>query len=296
MADANITLLSVQTTRDFLTARKMEQEERTFTERSASFKDKWDLDAKLLEVYKNEETMLIKNQSIGGQTGVKATELKESLDLQRQRLTEVYGKELEIQKRIISDQQEFERNRMQLAEISRKKDSISNIVTALVDSKETRTVNFKLRYNVKDAGWFPTYDVRVNEVNEPLSVLMNANVYQRSGETWKNISLLLSTGNPNDNATPSDLQPWMLGFYDPSVSVRGQSVQGTYTGRITDEKNQPVSGATVMTKGTRAATSTDENGFFKIQTTSMASSLVISAVGYQAKEVRGQAGIFYHRT
>ena len=136
-----------------------------------------------------------------------------------------------LQKRIISDQQDYEKTRMQLVQISKKKDSISNIVTALVDSKETRTVNFKLLYNVKDAGWFPTYDVRVNDVTGPLSVLMNANVFQRSGETWKNISLLLSTGNPNDNATPSELQPWMLGFYDPSVSLRGQSVQGTYIGQ-----------------------------------------------------------------
>src|SRR5450432_3292178 len=47
-ADANITLLSVQTTRDFLSERKIEQEERTFIDRSASYKDKWDLDAKLL--------------------------------------------------------------------------------------------------------------------------------------------------------------------------------------------------------------------------------------------------------
>ena len=292
MADANITLLSVQTTRDFLSARKMEQEEKTLAERSAGYKDKWDLDTKLLDVYKNEEAMLIKNQAIGGQTGVRATELKESLDLQRQRLTEVYGKELEIQKRIISDQQDYERTKMQWVEISKKKDSISNIVIALVDSKETRTVNFTLRYNVKDAGWFPTYDVRVNEVNKPLSVLMSANVFQRSGETWKNIFLLLSTGNPNDNATPSDLQPWMLGFYDPSVSVRGLSVQGTYMGRVTDDKNQPVSGASVTIKGTRTGTATDENGFFKIQTTSPASALFISAVGYQAKEVMARSGYF----
>jgi hypothetical protein len=291
-ADANITLLSVQTTRDFLSERKIEQEERTFIDRSASYKDKWDLDAKLLEVYKNEEAMLIKNQSIGGQTGVKATELKESLDLQRQRLTEVYGKELEIQKRIITDQQDYEKTRMQLGQFSKKKDSISNIVTALVESKETRTVNFKLLYNVKDVGWFPTYDVRVNEVNEPLSVLMNANVYQRSGETWKNISLLLSTGNPNDNATPSELLPWMLGFYDASVSMRGQSVQGTYTGRVTDEQNQPVSGASVMIKGTRGVSATDENGFFKIQTSSPAASLIISAVGYESKEVPARPGYF----
>jgi hypothetical protein len=291
-ADANITLLSVQTKRDYLTARKIDQEERTLLDRSVALKDKLDVDAKLLDVYKNEEAMLIKNQSIGGQTGVKASELKESLDLQRQRLTEVYGKELDIQKHIIADQQDFERNRLQLLQIGKKKDSISNIVTALVESRETRTVNFKLLYNVKDAGWFPAYNVRVNEITEPLSVLMNANVYQRSGETWKNISLRLSTGSPNENATPSEIQPWMLGFYDPSVSYRGQKSPGVVSGRVTDEENQPIIGASITNRGIGSGAVSDENGYFKIQNNSGYATIVISAVGYMTKEVRGRPGYF----
>ncbi|HEY4966252.1 MAG TPA: DUF4140 domain-containing protein, partial [Puia sp.] len=63
-ADANITLLSVQTTRDFLSERKIDQEERNLMERAGGFKDKLDADNSLLEVYKNEESMLSKNQSI----------------------------------------------------------------------------------------------------------------------------------------------------------------------------------------------------------------------------------------
>jgi hypothetical protein len=204
----------------------------------------------------------------------------------------VYGKELEIQKRLILDQQDYDKTRMQLTEISKKKDSINYIVTALVDSKESRTVNFQLLYNVKDAGWFPAYDVRVNNVSEPLSVLMNANVFQRSGETWKNISLFLSTGNPNDNATPSILPPWMLGFYDPSVSIRSQNNLGVVSGRIIDDKNQPVAEATVSIKGLGIATTTDANGFFKIQPVPNYSRIVISSIGFESKEIEGKPGYF----
>ena len=107
-ADANITLLSVQSTRDFLTARKIEQDERNFIDRTNMLKDKLDLDGRLMDVCKNEEAMLIKNQAIGGQSGVKAQELREALDLQRQRLTEVYVKELEIQKRLLNEKQDLE--------------------------------------------------------------------------------------------------------------------------------------------------------------------------------------------
>jgi len=291
-ADANITLLSVQATKDFLTAGKIDQEVKDFMDRMNSLQDKFNMDNKLLDVYKNEEAMLIKNQEIGGQAGVKTTELKEALDFQKARLTDVYGKELEIQKRLKSEGQEMDKYIAQLREISKKKDSISYIVTALVDNKETRTVNFQLLYNVKDAGWYPTYDIRVSEITAPLNVVMNANVFQRSGESWKNISLQLSTGSPNDNATPTNLEPWPLGFYDPSVSVRTQGTRGEISGRVTNEKGEPINGAFVTIKASGKSTVTDVNGFFKMQSTTYGGVMDISYVGYEPKEIALRPGYF----
>jgi hypothetical protein len=292
-ADANITLLSVQSKKDFLSERKIEQEEKNFIEHTSSLNDKLNLDMKLLDVYKNEEAMLIKNQAIGGQSGVKTAELKDALDLQRQRLSEVYQKQIEIQKRIVAEQQEMQKFKSQMLEISRKKDSISYIVTALIESKETRNIKFQLLYNIKDAGWYPTYDVRINDVTQPLSILMNANIFQQSGETWKDVPLMLSTGNPDDNATPSQLQPWMLGFYDPSVTFKNQGMQqGMAMGRITDEIGNPIAGAIVTIKGTGNSVTTDANGFFKIQNFSGNSTIVASSVGYQSKEVAAKPGYF----
>jgi hypothetical protein len=289
-ADANITMLSIQTNKDFLSVRKMDQEEKSLSELTNAARDKYDQDSKLLEVFRNEETMLLKNQAIGGQSGVKASELKESLDLQRQRLTEIYNKQIEIQKRLVADQHEFDKYKSQLYEISKKKDSVNYLVYVLIDSKETRTVNFHLEYNVKDAGWYPTYDVRVDDVTKPLDITMNANVFQRSGETWKNISLMLSTGSPNENVTPSLLQPWMIGFYDPSFQLRGKANNSTVSGRIVDNLNQPLWGATVSVKGHSAATVSDENGFFKLYNISNGEIISISEVGYESKEVVARPG------
>ncbi|HEY5367816.1 MAG TPA: mucoidy inhibitor MuiA family protein [Hanamia sp.] len=291
-ADADITLFSVQTTKDFMSARKIDEEEKSFIDKNNTLQDKLDLDNKLLEVYKNEETMLIKNEAIGGTTGVKTAELKDALDLHRQRLTEVYQKELGIQKRINSEKNDLEISKAQLQQFSKKRDSISYIVTALIDSKATKNVNFNLLYNVKDAGWYPTYDVKVKDVTAPLEVLMNANVFQRSGETWKNVSLILSTGNPNENATPSQLQPWMLGFYDPSVSFRNDGNYSTATGRVTDENGEPIAGATVMIENGTAGTSTDKNGFFKLQNVSGSGTLVVTAVGFESKQLVANLGYF----
>ena len=293
-ADANITLLSVQTEKDFFSRRKVEDDETNLIERRGNLSIKIENDQKLLLVYKNEEDMVIKNQAIGGSTGVKAEELKKALDLQRERLSEIYQKQLEIERRLKSQMQELETVGRQLKEISKKKDSISYSVVALVDSKESRNIKFQIIYTVKDAGWYTTYDARVNELGKPLNFLMNANVHQRSGETWKDVSLLLSTGSPSDNATASLLQPWMLGFYDPSVQwMKNQSnVPGLVSGRVVDESAQPIVGATVQVKGSSLATITDANGFFRLQNISTSGILVISSVGYSPKEVQIRPGYY----
>ena len=64
------------------------------------------------------------------------------------------------------------------------------------------------------------------------------------------------------------------------------------TGRVTDDKGEPVSFATVKVKGTKTAISADENGFFRI-TVPENGTLVFSASGSEIKEVNtaGQGSV-----
>lgn len=284
-ANENITLLSVQAAKDFLTERQTEAQEQQLIDTITKLKSAIALDKKLFDVYKNEENMLIKNEAIGGQAGVKTSELKEALDLHRQRLTEVYKKQLEIENAIAAKENNLKALSEQLQEFSRKKDSVNYVVTALVESKTPANVKFQLSYNVKDAGWYPAYDIRVKNVIEPLEFLMNANVFQRSGETWKNVTLSLSTGNPNENNTPSQLQPWRLGFYNPYTNVRNAMQTGVVSGRVTNENGEPIAGASVMIKGTPKGTATDANGFFKLSEVPAGSVVQVSLIGYETKDV-----------
>jgi hypothetical protein len=291
-ADANITLLSVQAIKDFSSQRRLEADERSLIDKRTDLQDRIASENRLLQVYKKEEEMLTKNQAIGGQAGVKTEELKQALDLHRARMTEVLQKQMELEKSIASQQKELTRVGQQLLEIGKKRDSVNYTVTALIDSRETQHIKFQLFYTVKDAGWYPTYDVRVNDITRPLNVLMNANVFQRSGETWKDVAIQLSTGNPGDNATPSELQPWMLGFYDPSVAwLKSQAtLPGVVSGRVMDESGNPIGGAAVQIRAGNLATQTDANGFFKLQNIPVNSSMVITALGFNAKEIKAKPG------
>lgn len=52
------------------------------------------------------------------------------------------------------------------------------------------TVTFTLSYYVKNAGWFPSYDIRSESLTEPLSITYKANIFQHTGEAWKNVALV----------------------------------------------------------------------------------------------------------
>lgn len=57
------------------------------------------------------------------------------------------------------------------------------------------------------------------------------------------------------------------------------------TGKVVDEKGQPVPGASVTEKGTKNVTQTNSNGSFTIDVVNKEATLVISFIGYQSKEV-----------
>ncbi|MEI9910816.1 MAG: carboxypeptidase-like regulatory domain-containing protein [Bacteroidota bacterium] len=59
----------------------------------------------------------------------------------------------------------------------------------------------------------------------------------------------------------------------------------TVTGKINDEKGNPVAGATIQVKGTAQATTSLPDGTFSISTPQSKAVLVITAVGYKATQV-----------
>jgi TonB-linked SusC/RagA family outer membrane protein len=64
----------------------------------------------------------------------------------------------------------------------------------------------------------------------------------------------------------------------------------TVNGRVTDEKGDPISGASVQVKGTRTGTTVNTDGTFTLKAANGAS-LVISALGYESKTVAAAANV-----
>lgn len=64
----------------------------------------------------------------------------------------------------------------------------------------------------------------------------------------------------------------------------------TVTGTVFDDRNAPLSGATVTVKGSTLSTSTNQDGSFRLQVPANARTLVVSYVGMQSKELAVGSG------
>jgi hypothetical protein len=128
----------------------------------------------------------------------------------------------------------------------------------------------------------------VKDISSPINLQYKANVFQSSGEDWKDVKLFLSTGNPNENGTKPVINPWYLKYvyaYQPvSNTIQGTYTAGVVSGVVADPNGNPIPGVSVILKGTRTGVSADNNGSFRINS-KPGDVLTISGVGYEPREV-----------
>src|SRR5688572_22701848 len=75
----------------------------------------------------------------------------------------------------------------------------------------------------------------------------------------------------------------MLGLFVLCTQLLAQT--RTIAGRVTDETGNAVFAASVLVKGTRVGTTTDNNGNFSFSIPANAKTLIISGVGFAEQEV-----------
>jgi uncharacterized protein (TIGR02231 family) len=217
-SEGDVAIQSVTHEKDFLGAKPSIAEITKLENQRETIQDKIALDKSLLTVYKREEEMLIKNQLIVGQnTGLKAMDLKESVDFQRLRMTEVLAKQLELDKIIKKAEIEALKITNQIAQITGNRGEETSVVVVTVLSNNATNVNFTLSYFVANTNWTPSYDLRVKDISKPLNLTFKANINQNSGEDWKDVKLSLSTGEPRKQGNAPVFGTW---YIEPVPQVR----------------------------------------------------------------------------
>lgn len=245
-----------------------------------------------LEVLSEKQSLLNANKNLGGQnSGATVAQLKVAMEFYEAEITRIKEEQIQVQRSIMLKTKEKTQLENQLRELNQQKSLPGSEVEIRISAEKSSSGSFDLTYLVANAGWFPKYDIRVDNVKSPLELTYKAEVFQNTGIDWKNVKLKFSNGTPNQSGVVPELTPWKLNFARNTVferSIPGMVVPGSIrnvSGKVVDQSGQPLPGVSVTVQGSTIGTVTDAGGNYNLTLPNGARSLVASFVGYRSREV-----------
>ncbi len=248
--------------------------------------------AEEISVLQMEEKLLLDNSDIMGSTSnYQVSTMVETAAFYRKRINEIRLAKLAINKKIEDEKTALTNDLSRLNQhISKQLIQYSEILIAL-ESPQTIKSELAVSYCVKSAGWSPSYDFRVQDVDKPLKIVYNALVFQSTGEDWNKVNLTLSNGNPALGGEKPALMPVIFGSRSVEYNRNADLGSGTLQGRLTDTQTGealPFVNVLLM-QGDHAiaGTATDFDGHYIFRPVSSGNyTISASYVGYQSVQER----------
>mgnify|MGYP001129153246 CR=1 FL=1 len=243
VGDGEYRLVSVSTEMDFLAAEQFNPEISVLKDSLENLSDAHQNTQDILDSYLAEQAVLNTNKDLGGNNqNVTVAQIKEAGEFYRKRTLEINQAitKLKKEKRRLSET--IETLRFQLVELNYNENQRSNQVVVLLDCDETKAIEMSLKYLVSDCGWAATYDLSAIDINQKINLKYKAQVYNNTGNDWKDVALTLSTGDPNLSASHPELSPWYLNYYSAAY-INSKSDKKYYApkGLEQDYRNDVVS-------------------------------------------------------
>ena len=280
-ANGAITVLSVNHQQNFIDKLEKQEEVTQLETKFALIGSKINLEQTYLSIIKEELDFLKENRNIGGKNQqVSVLNLKDASNFYSTKLTALKLKEIERNNALNKLRKEHNDIRNQLNTIRSQKEFPNGEIVVKVDAKNATNADFEISYVVSNAGWFPSYDIRAKNINEPVELVYKANVKQDTKVSWNNVKLKLSSAEPNISGIIPELQTYFLN-YNSSPPVYGKKIN--QVSGIVSDNSGPIPGASIVVEGTTIGTSTNFNGQYNISVPNDAKNLVYSFVGLKTQ-------------
>ena len=280
-ADGEVMVLSVNHQQNFINKLEKPKElvelEKSYFDTDAKIK----LENTYLNIIKEEIGFLQDNRTIGGKNQeLSVANLKEASLFYSTKLTNLKLKEIEHLKNLSHLTEKKVELEQQIKLVSSKKEFSTGEILVKINSKKNTVVPFELSYLVSNAGWFPSYDIRAKNINEPIELVYKANVRQDTKVDWNQVKLKLSSSEPNISGIAPELKTFYLNYNSipPSYGKQITLVKG----KVVDESGV-LPGTTVNVKGTTIGTTTDFDGNYNISVPNNATHLTFSFVGMETQ-------------
>ncbi len=276
--DGDVTVMSVNHQQNFLNNPEESKQRTELLARIKEIDKKMDLESMYLSIISEDLEFLKENRDLGGTQSVLITTVKEGADFFSARLTALKLKELERTNGMAALNKERETLMSQLNKKGEEKVWATGEILVLVEAKKPVTLKSEISYIISNASWYPSYDIRANNITDPLEIVYKANIRQDSKCDWKNVKLKLSSYNPTVSAVAPELKTYYLG-YNTKPPVYQQDLSSV-SGSITDLNGEPIPSVSVRVKGSNVATISNLRGYYSITLPANMRELEFSMVGY----------------
>jgi len=102
-----------------------------------------------------------------------------------------------------------------LAERTRTQGNGAQVVAVTVTLAASADADVKLSYQVNGPGWTPAYRALLDTATRKVRIERQALVAQATGEDWRGVKLVLSTGQPRRETTGRTPSAWRIGIEPP---------------------------------------------------------------------------------
>jgi uncharacterized protein (TIGR02231 family) len=172
------------------------------------------------------EAFLVANRAIlVKETTFTLEQLKNVMELYTSNMDQVKMSVLKKNRLIKDYEKQIAVLQQQIADKIGKQQLPSGEISVSVSSEKPVSGKLSFSYVVTNAGWYPSYDIRVDDITKPVNIFYKANVFQNTGVTWKDVKLSFSNATPWVSGDVPVLYPWFVDYYapEPKLMIRGYS-------------------------------------------------------------------------
>jgi len=236
-SDEKLTILSIEFSTDFLkpviqstVIKRMEDSVEAINKEINKITVILRTDNELLDLLKSNREMR------GTQTGLSVSELMKMMEYYKTKSLETQNDIAQYQEKVNKLNETMQKLKQQIDEEEQKNNQTTGRLLLQVISPLAGNCNLTISYITAKASWNPSYDIRVENISKPISLLYKAKLVQTTGIDWKQVKLTLATSTPNQNNTAPVLKNWFLSYNNPVTRLENNlymnSVQSMLQGKV----------------------------------------------------------------
>jgi len=168
----------------------------------------------------------------GTQTGLSVVELTKLMDYYKTKSLELQNEIYQLNEKKNKLTDVISKIKEQIDEEQKKNTTKAGRLILQLSAAISGKYDFTISYIATNAYWTPFYDIKVEDIKNPMKLVYKAKITQTTGIDWKKVKLSLSTSLPSQWGNAPELETWYLGYINPVAMRKTITAEEAITGKL----------------------------------------------------------------